>query len=93
MVFAINPPVAPSPNTFAAFQALANATTTTATAYVTPPPPTPVTETVTVTFGTSVWTTTYASYDGTPRMFYLHFSLTAATYNGLSSSYTCRAAC
>ncbi|KAG6852541.1 hypothetical protein C0991_011057 [Blastosporella zonata] len=78
MVFAINPPADPSPKSFAAFQALAisingtaSNTSTTATstsvAYVTPPAPQWETATATVTVASSVWTTTYSSYAGTPR--------------------------
>ncbi|EPQ58329.1 Cupredoxin [Gloeophyllum trabeum ATCC 11539] len=76
MVFAINAPADPNPHSFSAFQQLAlsiNGTNTTsssvsasASAYVTPPAPSEVTVTATVTVASSTWTTTYASYDGTP---------------------------
>ncbi|KAF8970837.1 Cupredoxin [Flammula alnicola] len=76
MVFAINPPADPAPNSFSAFKALAIAQNGTAssappaasatTAFVTPPPPHWASATATVTYGGSVYTTTYSSYDGTP---------------------------
>lgn len=75
MVFAVNAPADPSPKSFKAFQDLAistNGTDTPATAtpdgiYLTPSPQTWQTATATVTHESSVWTTTYTSYDGTPR--------------------------
>lgn len=74
MVFAINPPADPSPNSFSAFKALAQGGTPSSSSspppsssdYVTPPAPHWVSATATVTYGGSVYTTTYTSYDGTP---------------------------
>ncbi|KAF5378069.1 hypothetical protein D9615_007498 [Tricholomella constricta] len=77
MVFAINAPADPSPKSFKAFKDLAIATngteSSTSTAppetsatYITPPAPHWESATATVTLGSSVWTTTYTSYDGTP---------------------------
>ncbi|GLB43081.1 hypothetical protein LshimejAT787_1205300 [Lyophyllum shimeji] len=73
MVFAINAPADPDPKSFNAFQARAiaiNGTATTAaqttTSFVTPPAPHWQTATATVTWGSSIYTTTYTSYDGTP---------------------------
>jgi hypothetical protein len=76
MVFAINPPADPSPNSFSAFKALAqggappssSSPPASTSGYVTPPAPHWVSATATVTYGGSVYTTTYTSYDGTPRM-------------------------
>ncbi|KAG5651999.1 hypothetical protein H0H81_006651 [Sphagnurus paluster] len=73
MVFAVNPPADPSPNSLKAFQELAIATNGTGSSssaagtYTTPPAPEWQTATATVTGASgSVWTTTYTSYDGTP---------------------------
>jgi len=73
MVFAINPPADPSPKSFKAFKALAmgqtppaSSTTAPPSTFTTPPAPHWVSATATVTFGGSVYTTTYTSYDGTP---------------------------
>ncbi|KII88409.1 hypothetical protein PLICRDRAFT_111045 [Plicaturopsis crispa FD-325 SS-3] len=76
MVFSVNAPADPAPNSFDAFQALAiaqngtsNATSTSASAtstFATPPAQSVATVTATVTVGASTWTTTYASYAGTP---------------------------
>lgn len=82
MVFAVNPPADPSPNSFSAFQALAIATNGTAattstappaatTTYMTPPPPTWESATAVVSDATHTWTTTYSSYAGTPRQLFL----------------------
>lgn len=77
MVFAINPPADPSPNSFSAFKALAmggaaasssSPPPASSSSYVTPPAPHWVSATATVTYRSSVYTTTYTSYDGTPRM-------------------------
>ena len=77
MVFAVNRPAEPDPKSFKAFQNLAIATNGTSTAsttatdsYVTPPPPHWQTATATVSDATHVWTTTYSSYDGTPRQLF-----------------------
>ena len=73
MVFAVNPPPEGSANSFSAFQALAlasgsaTATAASGTGYTTPPPPTVVTITATITLGSTTYTTTYGSYEGTPR--------------------------
>jgi hypothetical protein len=76
MVFAVNAPADPSPKSFKAFQDLAISTNGTSTPlatptpsdpYATPPPQSWQTATATVTQGSSVWTTTYTSYDGTSR--------------------------
>lgn len=80
MVFAINPPADPSPNSFSAFQALAKqlngtstssstATTTsppstTTDTYTTPPPQSWTVTTAVVSSGASTWTSTYTSYVG-----------------------------
>ncbi|KAL0947356.1 hypothetical protein HGRIS_013473 [Hohenbuehelia grisea] len=75
MVFSINPPEDPSPNSFKAHKDLAIARNGTGPAsvspssvgvYTTPPAPHWVTATATVTGASSTWTTTYTSYDGTP---------------------------
>ncbi|KAG7092794.1 hypothetical protein E1B28_009113 [Marasmius oreades] len=74
MVFAINPPPEGDPHSFSAFKALAmsnatgpsSASSATAT-FTTPPPQTWATATATVTNGTSVWTSTYTSYEGSPQ--------------------------
>ncbi|KAF8140788.1 hypothetical protein K438DRAFT_1636972 [Mycena galopus ATCC 62051] len=76
MVFAINAPADPAPNSFSAFQALAmqlNGTGSTsasasasAPAATTPAPQSWATATATVTDNGSTWTTVYTSYDGTP---------------------------
>lgn len=82
MVFAVNPPADPSPNSFSAFQALAIATNGTAattstappaatTTYMTPPPPTWESATAVVSDATHTWTTIYSSYAGTPRQLFL----------------------
>jgi len=77
MVFAINPPADPSPNSFSAFKALAmggaaasssSPPPASSSVYVTPPAPHWVSATATVTYSGSVYTTTYTSYDGTPGM-------------------------
>jgi len=82
MVFAINAPADPDPHSFSAFQKLAiaingtgSSTHATTSAFSTPPPQHWQTATATVTAGGSTWTTTYTSYDGTPRKtntLYLH---------------------
>ncbi|EAU81583.2 hypothetical protein CC1G_02599 [Coprinopsis cinerea okayama7 len=78
MVFAVNPPAAPSERSFEAFQALAierNGTGTPPTETSapggqetwTPPPPQPwYPATATVTWGGSSYTTVYTSYEGSP---------------------------
>ncbi|KAK0218563.1 hypothetical protein EDD85DRAFT_915880 [Armillaria nabsnona] len=72
MVFAVNPGAEGSSNSFSAFKALAissNGTTSSSSAtsaYTSPPAPSWTTVTATVTSETSVWLTTYTSYDGTP---------------------------
>ncbi|KAF9466673.1 hypothetical protein BDZ94DRAFT_1157529 [Collybia nuda] len=74
MVFAVNAPAEPSNKSFKAFQDLAisingteTATTMTSTGtYATPPPQPWQTATATLTHESSVWTTTYTSYVGTP---------------------------
>jgi hypothetical protein len=78
MVFAINPPS--TGNTFGLFQENAQKTagtpvnndtsavaTSTVSTYTTPAAPSFITVTVTETVGASTWTTTYASYYGSPR--------------------------
>jgi hypothetical protein len=93
MVFAINPPADPAPNSFSAFKALAmsqgtssasapvagpsSTPTASSSAYVTPPPPHWQSATATVTWGGSTYTTTYSSYDGTPRTFVFYILVTA----------------
>lgn len=80
MVFAINPPADPSPNSFSAFKALAkggapassSSPPASSSGYVTPPDPHWVSATATVTYDGSVYTTTYTSYDGTPGMSYFY---------------------
>ncbi|TFK35130.1 hypothetical protein BDQ12DRAFT_586018, partial [Crucibulum laeve] len=78
MVFAINAPDDPSPKSFQAFQKLAimrngtaassssAAASSTAITFTTPPPPVWHSATATVTQGSSTWTTTYTSYEGSP---------------------------
>ena len=71
MVFAINPPADPNPRSFQAFKALAmgqngSGSSSTTSTLTTPPTPHWTSATATVTFGGSVYTTTYTSYDGTP---------------------------
>ncbi|KAK0442578.1 hypothetical protein EV421DRAFT_1807845 [Armillaria borealis] len=72
MVFAVNPGAEGSSNSFSAFKALAissNGTTSASSAastYTPPPAQSWATVTATVTSETSVWLTTYTSYDDTP---------------------------
>ncbi|KAK0199428.1 hypothetical protein DFS33DRAFT_1510061 [Desarmillaria ectypa] len=72
MVFAVNPGAEGSSNSFSAFKALAissNGTTSSSSAtstYNPPPAQSWTMVTATVTSQTSVWLTTYTSYDGTP---------------------------
>ncbi|KAK0470413.1 uncharacterized protein EV420DRAFT_1256763 [Desarmillaria tabescens] len=76
MVFAVNPGAEGSSNSFSAFKALAissngTASSSSATSTYTPPPAQSwTTVTATVTSQTSVWLTTYTSYDGTPAPTY-----------------------
>ncbi|KAF9265697.1 hypothetical protein L218DRAFT_957323 [Marasmius fiardii PR-910] len=78
MVFAINPPPEGDPHSFSAFKALAERSNTTGTisassatdTFVTPPPQTWHTATATITHGTTVWTSTYTSYEGSSQPTY-----------------------
>jgi plastocyanin len=73
MVFAVNPPADPDPRSFNAFKNLAmgaSGTTAETGAFTTPPPQQWQTATATLSSASSVWTTTYTSYDGTPRQYF-----------------------
>jgi plastocyanin len=79
MVFAINPPAEGNERSFSAFKqkALASGNSTASssstsaeTSYTPPPPQSWTSATATITSQSSVWVTTYSSYEGTPQPTY-----------------------